>query len=157
MLNIETSAQDLARLQNWFPFEIERDPWIVYHGTSSTAENFIDQHGFRCGSTDLNDAALLCLTIMETIDFWAGPYGALKAYSLPRIREAGTPPFFCALYPQRTGLYTKNCLLVAKRHTPSEASFPNLSKYASKRRATLRGDSRPIALNAFRRLRGSCL
>jgi hypothetical protein len=106
MLTIEKNAQDLARSRHWFPAEIESDPWIVYHGTSSTAENFIDQHGFRCGSTDLNEAALLCLTIMETTDFWEGPFGALKAYSLPRIRGAGTPPFFCALYPQRTGLYT---------------------------------------------------
>lgn len=103
---IEESAAVLANKRGWFPPEIENDPWVVYHATSSVAEDQIDREGFRCASSGFNDAALLCLSVMETTDWWEDAATAtLKAYSLPRI--GGAAPFFCALYPQRTSLYTR--------------------------------------------------
>lgn len=106
---IQEDAEALAEKLNWFSPGIENNPWVVYHATSSIAEELIDRDGFQCGSTELNDAVLLCLSIMETVDWWEdAAVGTLKAYSLPRTR--GAAPFFCALYPQRTCLYTGRSL-----------------------------------------------
>lgn len=103
---IEEDAAALIDKRNWFPPEIENDPWVVYHATSSVTEEQIDRDGFQCGSVDLNRVVLLCLNIIETTDWWEDAATAtLKAYSFPRI--GGEAPFFCALYPQRCCLYTR--------------------------------------------------
>ena len=98
-------AKALSEKQNWFPPEIENDPQVVYHGTSSVFEEQIDRDGIQCGSTHLDEAALLCCTVIKTTEWYEdSATTSLTAYSIPRIgREA---PFFCGLYPQKTFLYT---------------------------------------------------
>jgi hypothetical protein len=106
MLKIEASAALLAEEQSWFPPEIENDPWVVYHGTSSVFEEKIEQSGIQCGSLHLNDAILRCATLIKTTEWYEdNATASLVAFSFPRIISA--PHFYCALFPQRASLYTR--------------------------------------------------
>lgn len=102
---IEETAEALVNKETWFPPEIESDPWVVYHGTSSVFEECIDRDGIQCGSTHLDEAALICSTIIKTTEWYDdSATTSLTAYSIPRIaREA---PFFCGLFPQKSLIYT---------------------------------------------------
>jgi hypothetical protein len=103
----EEDAHDLCHKRTWFTREIEDDPWVVYHGTSSVSEESIERLGFRCGSTGLNHGTLLCLTIVKTIGWEDVPRGAaLQAYTFPRINSGSLSPFFCAFFPQRAIAFT---------------------------------------------------
>jgi hypothetical protein len=104
----EEDAQNLVQKRTWFTEEIESDPWVVYHGTSSISEAAIDRSGFRCGSEDFDPAALLCLSIIKTINAADDvPCSTvLENYTFPRIGNRGHAPLFCALHPQRAILFT---------------------------------------------------
>lgn len=103
---IEETAEALANKETWFPPEIDSDPWVVYHGTSSVFEKEIEQNGFKCGSNHLDEGVLLCLSIIITTEWFEDDATAsLRAYSLPRI--GSDAPFYCALFPQRSALFTR--------------------------------------------------
>ena len=99
-------AKALSEKQNWFPPEIENDPWVVYHGTSSVFEEKIERSGLQCGSLHLNEAVLRCATLIKTTEWYEDAAAfSLVAFSCPRITSA--PHFYCALFPQRASLYTR--------------------------------------------------
>jgi hypothetical protein len=102
---IEETAEALVNKKTWFPPEIESDPWVVYHGTSSVFEESIDRDGIQCGSTHLDEAALICATIIKTTEWYDdSATTSLTAYSIPRIAQEA--PFFCGLFPPKSLIYT---------------------------------------------------
>ena len=129
-------AKELRSKVTWFDATIERDPWIVYHGTSSANEETIDASGLQAGENTFAEAAVRACRFFESLD-WEGPsrkncgYSVLHAYSLHRLSGQRDKPVFCALYPQRTQIYLWSDFCGGETAYALRKAIPAIREFAS--------------------------
>jgi hypothetical protein len=119
---------------DFFPNEISSDPWILYHGTSSTYEQFIDTNGI-----DVNDAVITKSEIEAIVSIydeliWAGTTGrsllALKSYSLSANYGANkTKPVFLSESPRHSALFATKDFAGGETVRGAHASIMDLELY----------------------------
>ena len=100
------SARELDELSTLVPESLEKDPWVIYHATSSARSADIESHGFVAGAdTELLAAAQQTLCIFESID-WVGKdlggYRVLKNFTAARLTR---PDVYFSIHSKRSLVY----------------------------------------------------
>jgi len=102
-----------------FSQEIEANPWVGYHATSSCCEEGIERFGLA-GSLHVSSEQVYGLRrIFESMNWQGihqGGYGVLMAFSSVRSIGVQTPPIYLGSFPKR-------CLLYATRDFVGGESF----------------------------------
>lgn len=106
------TSESLDGLATLFPEAIDRDPWVLYHATSSVNEDAIDREGLHwrpsvCSRADVE----LVVAIFEAMN-WGGKhgggFGVLKSFSLQGdFAGESTKPIYFREYSLRTLLYAE--------------------------------------------------
>jgi len=117
-----------------FPREIEDDPWIIYHGTSSLNEQAIDRDGFVWTSEGTSrDDVRRVVEIFETMR-WDGmdssSMAILKPFSLQHdFNGAETSPIYFAETSKRALLYATHDFAGGEKLRSIRQSYEQLKKY----------------------------
>jgi hypothetical protein len=104
-----------------FPVEIDDDPWMLFHGTSSAYESAIESDGLSGGAGPFGEAAISLVTgVFERLGWFpwnAGGYAPLKSFSQgfdlmggPGLTERRSP-LFLAETSHQAALYASDDFL----------------------------------------------
>jgi hypothetical protein len=83
---VEFSAEQILNCETLFPPEIDRDPWVFYHATTSFAEPIIDSEGLRwqpgvCSRSEIEEI-VNTFEAMNWAGLSCGGLAVLKPFSL---------------------------------------------------------------------------
>ena len=110
MISFPYFADDAAGPNHPFPEEIQSDPLVLYHGTSSSNESEIETNGLLPGKSLFEVKDLVAIVeLFEEMD-WAGinsgSLGTLKPFSVEHdFAHAGGKPLFLAESARRASGY----------------------------------------------------
>jgi hypothetical protein len=111
------SAADLDR-RYLFPEEIETDPTIGYHATSSCCEERIERFGLEGSSFVTGEQIYRLRRVFDSMNWGGihpGGYSVLTGYSSARTVGISTPPIYVGSFPKRCLLYTTRDFVGGRR------------------------------------------
>lgn len=79
--------EEVVRSKSVFGSEIESDPWVAFHGTSSIYEQEVDTHGFGNGKLEFTGDELdSIISIFDWMNWATSAQGNLSVYSRNRVQ-----------------------------------------------------------------------
>ncbi len=134
MMIHEFDAELLNEKVQLFPDEIENNPWIVYHGTSSVYENEIDSIGFMWEPSLFTKDEISNVVDIYTIMDWAGNdqggFVVLKGYSIDHDFSTGnTKPIYFGETSYRSLLYATKSFAGGETARALRKSIQDLENY----------------------------
>ncbi len=134
MMVYEFDAELLNEKVQLFPDEIENDPWVVFHGTSSIFESEIDDHGFQWKPSIVTKKEVSHVVDIFTKMNWSGKDGGglpiLKPFSLESDFALGnTKPIYFASTSYRALLYSTHEFSCGETARALRKSIQDLEDY----------------------------
>ncbi len=106
------SDKELRACETLFPLEIDRDPWVQYHATSSINEDQIDAEGLKWSPAICSAADVLDLVLVYRSMNWCGKhtggYVALDSFSVSGDFQGNeTKPIYFREFSLRSLMYAQ--------------------------------------------------
>jgi hypothetical protein len=136
MLNWPTAHLDVDRLRSTgavFSEEVEKDDWILYHGTSGRHAESIESNGVGIdGDSSLRDDIARIVSVFERMNWCGvntGGYAVLASFSKHDLREETRHPAFLAETSNRALLYASRDFAGGEKLRGIRRALDDLANY----------------------------